>query len=463
MDQNLLSSLFEYSYTVVIVGLLYYFLRTSFKKSGKQLLLHWILFGFIVNAYGLSWLYTAYPLEWMRPGVIQLFALGALHLILSVSTALSYTPLALARHKKIPQEFLPLVFASLLVIAEVGRALIISMLYYKEGTATLGLHFTAGTIGNALSTTPLIEFAYFGGTFALTFVLGYLVYVGSSKQHVLQYWKHALGIMVVLVCVHFFIPAPLPKEGTSIGIITTNFTLPKNVEGYGEAFKEQEKKVHDMTLQLASSSPSFIVYPEDTRYITNLTPSHKTDLLILFGNTLFIDGDTIPTKNGYSNVSLFYYPKRTKISVRGKEFLLPFNEYLPLVFESIFKPFVPEGEMESYTKLHTYASVVSDKTVIFNKTRIGTLLCSEILSFSVVNALKKENPDIVFFQSRMNVFHNNIWTIMHMRSFTKVAATQLRKPFVSSISGAPSFVISPHGKMLLFIPTGLSSTIYTFK
>lgn len=399
----------------------------------------------------------------MRQGIIQLFALGALHLILSVSTALSYALLVLAKHKKIHKEFLPLIFASLLVVAEVGRALIISILYYKEGTATLGLHFTAGTIGNALSTTPLVEFAYFGGSFALTFVLGYLVYIGSSKQHVIQYWKHALGIIVVLVGVHFFIPAPLPKEGTSIGIITTNFTLPKNVEDRAAVFKEQEKEIHTMTLSLASSSPSFIVYPEDTRYISNLTPSHKTDLLILFGNTLFIDGDTIPTKYGYSNVSLFYYPKRTKISVRGKEFLLPFNEYLPLVFENIFKPFVPEGEMESYAKLHTYASIVSNKTIVFNKTRIGTLLCSEILSFSVVNALKKENPDIVFFQSRMNVFHNNIWTIMHMRSFTKVAAAQLRKPFVSSISGAPSFVISPHGKILLFIPTGLSTSLYTFK
>ncbi len=460
MDQHLIVSLFEWSYFVIIVGLVYFFLRTSHGKQGKLLVYHWVIFGFLVNFYGLSWLYTVYPLPWMEKGVLQLFAIFVLHLILSISTSLPYSLISFSFHKRIKPLYLPLCFASLLSLAEVGRALIISLLYYGKGT-TLGLHFTAGTIGNALSVTPFIEYAYFGGTFALTFVLGYLVYTLHSKHHLFMYQKHILGIIVILLCVHFFVPVTLPKKDTTVGIVTTNFALPETTRDYGIILKKQNAILHTMTLSLASSSPMFIVYPEDTRYTSFITPTNKTDLLFAFKKTLFVDGDVTNAKGGVSNVSLFYYPEKIIPTGRGKEFLMPFSEYIPYFFRPLFKLFITGEALETYAKEHTYVPLYSKKTVVFNGLRIGTLICSEILSHHVIKNLKKEKPALVFFQSRLNVFHDRPWFSMHLMSFTKVAAAQMRVTIISSANNAPSLIVSPYGEVMSFINTGFSTSTYT--
>jgi apolipoprotein N-acyltransferase len=400
----------------------------------------------------------------MTGGVLQLVGISLLHLILSCATSIPYALIAFTYHPKIKKHFLPLLFASTLTIAEIFRALIISLLYYGKGT-TVALNFTAGTIGNALSTTPLIEFAYFGGVFALTFTLGYLLYIFISRKNVRYYVKHILVIFTLLMFTHFFIPVTLPKKGTVVGIITTNFSTieSNNEDDYRKAFKEQSQLLHKATLSFASSSPTFIVYPEDTRYLSHTTLSDKADLVAHLNTTLFIDGDISVKPEGFSNISLFYYPNRERVVARGKELLLPFNEYLPFVFRSLFGFFIKKSTIDTYTKLHTFIPVHSKKTILFGTTRIGTLLCSEILSYSIIEGVRNEHPSIVFFQSRLNVFHDNPWFVMHLRSFTKITAAQLRTPLISSTSGAPSFVVSPYGRIERFIPTSFSTSTYIFK
>lgn len=464
MDSNIVSYLFELSYSLVIVGFIYYFLATQSNKSGKSLFKHWVIFGFVINLFGLSWLYSVYPLSWMERGFAQLFGIALLHLILSTGVALPYGLISLSVHKKIQEQYLPAAFALLVTLSELFRSIIISLLYYGNDS-TIALHFTAGTIGNALSSTPLIEYAYFGGTFGLTFILSYCVYIFSSKKTIHRYAFHGIGICTVLIAIHCIVPTKLPRAGTTIGIINTYFPSPKtdDEEEYKELYRNQAEKINTITMSLASSSPSVIVYPEDTRYLSHLSSKERTTLVKRFPQTLFIDGDIIPTKNGLSNVTLFYYPEKEQQFARGKELLLPFNEYIPIFFRSIFRIFVSGELLSRYEKLHTFAPVYSKKTIDFGRERVGTLICSEILSYSTIRSLTKEEPTLVFFQSRLNVFHNNPWFVMHMRSFTKVAAAQMRTTVIASTSGAPSFIISPYGKMVRYIPASTSASTYTFK
>jgi apolipoprotein N-acyltransferase len=100
---------------------------------------------------------------------------------------------------------------------------------------------------------------------------------------------------------------------------------------------------------------------------------------------------------------------------------------------------------------------------MFNGNKIGTLLCSEILSYTTIEKIKEENPDIVFFQSRLNVFHGNPLLTMYFRSVAKVTAAELRAPLITSTSEGESFIISPHGKVLRAIPIGFSTSTYVFK
>jgi apolipoprotein N-acyltransferase len=272
-------------------------------------------------------------------------------------------------------------------------------------------------------------------------------------------------ICFALLSIHYGAPTKTLPLGTTVGIITTNF---KNVESaketeYKKIFTENSREVHHLTRSLASSTsqlPDILVYPEDTRYLSNISEPERDSISTIFNNSLFVDGDLWSSKEGFYNVSLFYAPETKEVKGRGKELLLPFNEYLPYSFEKLFMLFVDEKEIDTYTRNHTYTPIVSTKTISFHGMRIGTLICSEILSFSVIDRLRKEKPDVVLFQSHLQVFHESPWFDMFLRSFTKVASAQMRTTVISSVSGAPSYTVSPYGKILLTIPTGFGAVKY---
>lgn len=427
----------------------------------KKNILVWILFGIIFNLYSLSWLYTVYPLTWMTPGLIQILGIILLHLIVSISSGFCFFIVGFSYNKKIMELLKPFFFSLALVTAEIFRSIILSLLFYGNNS-TVGLNWTAGTLGNSLSTTPFIEYAYFGGTYMLTFILGYLVSIFISKKHFFIYWKHFICILFGLILLHFLIPVGGPQTPIKVAIVTTNFELPTTATTplLLSFFREQAASIHILTKTLASSSPDIIVYPEDTRYISHLTSTTSAELFSLFKNTLFVDGGTRKIEGGYSNYSLFYTPTEKRLPIRGKSFLMPFNEYLPLPFKTLLGFFLDKENIDSYAKNHTYTPEYSPKVFTYNFLRVGTLLCSEILSFTTIYSLHTENPDIVFYQSRLNVFHNNPWFIMHMRSFSKIAAAQLRIPLLESSNGSPSFVISPHGKIIKTVEIGFSSNLY---
>jgi apolipoprotein N-acyltransferase len=396
----------------------------------------------------------------MKTGVVQLFGIFIIHFLLALLCGVCFLIVGCSFSTKIPALYKPLIFSLSLVIAEIFRSLVISLLCYGTGT-TIDLHFTAGTIGNALAPTPFIEYAYFGGTFALTFILGYLLYIVTSKKHSISYWKHGVGICIILILIHYIIPTYGPREMTTVGVITTNFITTSDEETL-LSFAKNNTQVHDMTLSLESAHPDIVVYPEDTRYISYLSNKNVEALSSKFGNTLFIDGDTRVFNGKSTNVSLFYAPGNKNAEARGKSFLLPFSEYIPYLFIHIFTFFISQDELDSYLKNHTYTPINSRKTITFNGLRIGTLLCSEILSYKTIQDVRKEGPSLVFFQSRLNVFHNNPWFRAHLYSFTKVAAAELRRPLISSTNNAPSYIVSPYGKVLTKIPTGFSTSTYVF-
>lgn len=419
-----------------------------------------MLFGFIFNAYSFAWLYTAYPLIWMPEGPVQLAGIFTLHIILSIVSALGFCSVGWFLHIQSRQAFKPFIFAISLTIAELIRSLCVSTIFLGDG-GKIDFHYTASTLGNALSVTPFIEFAYFGGTFALTFILGYLLYIGSTVTHLKTYWAHVASIVILLLCLHIIVPTYGPPNPVVVGVITTNFKTQPD-DQIISSFQQQNKEVHDLTLSFASSSPDIIVYPEDTRYIEYLSNKERDTLSILFPKTLFVDGNTNTYKGKMVNVSLFYFADTKKILARGKSFLLPFNEFIPFFFHPIFSLFIQKEDMDDYIRNHTYTPIYSPKTISFNGIRIGTLLCSEILSYATIQDVHNENPSLVFFQSHLNVFHDNPLAWAMLNSSARVAAAQLRRPLISSINGAPSFIVSPYGILITTIPTGFSTSTYTF-
>lgn len=396
----------------------------------------------------------------MPPGIVQLIGIFILHVTLSCVASIGYASVGWFLTFPTKKILRPILFATSLTLAEVIRSLLVSLLFKGE-ESTVAFHYTSSTIGNALAVTPLVEFAYFGGAFALTFILGYLVYICLNLNHIRSYLGHGMIIIVALCCIHVWLPTYGPAQPTRIAVITTDFETSPD-DKIDSSFKLQNKTLDILTRSLASTNPDIIVYPEDARYIEYL-PTENLDLLAKqFPKTLFIDGNTSVFERKMVNVSLFYFPKGGKVLARGKSFLLPFNEFIPTFFKPIFTFFVPKDQMENYILNHTYTPIHSEKTISYNNNTIGTLLCSEILSFSTIQDVKDEDPTLVFFQSHLNVFHDNPVAWAMLKSSASVAAAQLRRPLISSINGAPSFIVSPYGEVIKTIPTGFSTSTFIF-
>lgn len=465
----MISAILEYTYTVVTASLLLFFLKKSFSKLNsekniiKEQILHWIFFGIIFNLFSLSFLYTVYPLQWMEPGVLQLLGILTLHLILSFVSGIPFAIIAsfFLKEKRIKKHLKPFVFSLLLSFSEILRSLLLSLIFYGNGEK-IGLHWGSGTIGNGLSTTPFIEYAYFGGVYMLTFIFGYISFILLSKKNIKNYWGHGILLIVILTIIHSTTPIKGPNKIISVGVITTNFEEPKimndkNVLSY---FNESSRKIDEITKTVALKAPTIIVYPEDTNYIPLLNKKRNEELLPYFKNTLFIDGSTKKKEGGYSNRTIFYNPLWSGMVVRDKVFLMPFSEYVPTFFNKLFTFFISGDTLKEYKEKHTYKPEKTMKIFSYENIKIGTIICSEILSFNIVNSLKKEGADIIFYQTHLNVFHNNPLFVMHMRSFTKIAAAQLRTPLIGSSNNAPSFIISPYGKIVETIKTGFSYKEY---
>ena len=449
-----------YSYAFISAFLLILAIQLSKKASGdlKKLLVIWFVFGFIFNFYSFSWYYTVYPLVWLPPGVLQLVGIFVAHLILSLVAAIPYlvgSIIFLEEARELPRFVRPLFFGATLAFAEVFRSIFISTLFKGEGT-DISFHYISGALGNALSMTPLVEFAYWGGTYALSFLFGILIYIIVEWRTFRIYVPYLFILTGLYSFLHFFVPTFGPNHPTTIGVVTTSFPDVPDSE-LNASFKTRLP----LLLSIAngfSSSTSVIVYPEDTRLISHL---NKAELMLLhkrFPNTLFLDGDTLTLNNKLTNVSVFSSPDTETISLRSKSFLLPFNEYMPYFFSYLLPFFLPSSDMKGYEEKHTYIPVQSGNVYQFRDLRISTLLCSEVISYEILEKIKQENPSLVFFQSRLQVFHDNPWFWMHLYMFSKTAAAELRRPIIGSADGAPSVIVSPHGDIVRILPTGIATT-----
>lgn len=455
--------LLAYSYAIISTLLLILGIKLSSpRKGGWKLACVWLGIGVIFNIYSFSWYYTVYPLLWLPPGLLQLFGIFVAHIILSLVAGIPYIICAIVflRHStSSPNSLKPIIFGASLAFAEIFRSFFISTLFKGEGT-DVSFHYISGAFGNILSMTPFVEFAYFGGTYMLSLIVGVIAYILIDWRNYKMYLPHVGGILLLYLVLHFFVPTYGPSTETKVGVVTTSFEDVSD-DKLATAFKERIPLLLTLTHSFKEDL-SIILYPEDTRLVSNISQKEMSKLRERYPDTLLVDGDTITINQKLTNVSVFSSPDTDKISLRSKSFLLPFNEYMPYFFSYLLPFFLPEDGMGDYKDKHTYIPIESGKVYQFRNLRIATLLCSEAISYKVLEQIKKENPSLILAQSRLQVFHDNPVFWMHLFMFSKNAAAQTRRPFISSADGAPSLVVSPHGKIIKVIPTGVSTTTISY-
>lgn len=353
------------------------------------------------------------------------------------------------------------------MLIDVVRSFCFSLLLYGKG-GSVGLHFDVTSLGHALSMTPLVEYAYFGGTYILTGILGLLVYTTLYYKKI--HYSFLVPVFLVLgwIGIHYYMPTVSLEKPLRIAIISTDFP---DEENKLQATKQREERflsLEKMTYALASSSPDIIVYPEDARFLRYLSKEKLQLLKKTFPNTLFVDGDTRAYEQGFANYSLFYEIKDgasarndQTIAGRGKTFLFPFSEYIPALFTPFLHFFMDEKSYSLYKENHSYTKVNSFGSFPFESVRVATLICSEFLSYTTVRNMARTGPHIVFLQSNFTVSKNRVWFTMQTRSFAQIAAATMRRPLIHVANGSESYIVSPYGIIVKTLEKGLKTTLIT--
>lgn len=452
-----------FEYCNAFVGLfliIFFYYRAGYTK---KLYRHWLLYGFLINAYNTLWLYTVYPLAWMDGSFItQYSAIAVLHGISAFVSGAGCIIIAFAFTKVKRGWGRVIAFASLLTLAEIIHTLLLSILFAgAEGAG--GYDLSTGTlIGNALSITPLVEYAYYGGGYMLTFILGLLVATIVERKYMRFWYAIYIAIFLFLLVLHYVVPVHAPVKDITVAAITTDFQRVLTVENAKEEFVYRTEKLHEMTLSVASSSPDIIAYPEDARYLHYMDQQRYQALQKYLPKTLFVDGDTGQRENGYINYSVFYDVSLDKtFFVRGKVFLAPFNEYIPAILIPLTRLVIGESGLQDFYKEHTYIKDSIMSVYTYGMYKVGTLICSEIFSYETILRLKRQQPDIIIYQTYLSNYHGSPLYASVLRSLGRVASATLRAPMIHVSNASEGHIFSPYGELLYTVETGFSASLFT--
>lgn len=321
-----------------LVAIYLFLVNISLLQSTKQSICGGLVFGFAAQMVTLSWLWGAYPLDWL--GISSLQGIGLITVYWLVGSlpyaiakaALSAALFRLFKSLTVGYRF-GLIFAGLWVCGEVLGALLHSIVVLGPGSS-IGTAFSFGYVGYLLADHgAVVWMAIVGGVFALSFVyavVGFLFFYFSTTR---KKCRTAVWLLVVFVVAHLLpFTNPYLDESLSVAAIETDF--PQVVQLTPEAKKAKRSEVLGLTKQALKGGSQYVVLPEDS----SLTKSFVDDAAVFafmraFGrpDAVVIDSFGVAGEHeGESHVQAAIYnlADETKYTVH-KNLLAPQGEYLP--------------------------------------------------------------------------------------------------------------------------------------
>lgn len=273
--------------------------------------------------------------------------------------------------KKINNYYRIIIFSFALLFTEVVKTLLLGVFSLGEGV-DFALHWTLTSVAYFIAFPPFAVWAGPLHVYSLVVCFGYLlflVYLAYKKEI-----RVFLNLSLLFVALTIFLGLGYPVKSVDESSIQKITVLPEGVS----IFAHNDKNL-----------------PTDN---------------------LFIEGGYQETGDGKGNkynVSN-YFLENKKVKVVYKEFLMPFGEYMPTMFKPLAKLYLNrEGNIKDYDfwkyMRFGYVEGVNESRVfeMENGLRVATLLCSEVLSFSVLTKIKQEKPDVIYLQgSYLNFNHS---------------------------------------------------------
>lgn len=418
------------------------------------------LVGFLFFARNLHWFLAAQPSWWTGVRDAETIFVGFFVVWFgsALVLGLSFGVFALVSFlwRKRNHCFSALFLSSVWILLEYLRAWFFS--FWSWGPESIfGPYWTFGHIGYALINSSASVLARYGGLYGLSFLVVFfniLVFnlsrlnLDRFRTKVRPWSLIKVGpFFVFLFLVFVFIPFMAGDYSSEkvirADVLQTN-TLPFF---YYRGLTEHLEK--NPLPENTSDLIRLVVFPEGSNFFSIMTQEAEEVLPHLFSKKekgMIISGALF--KEGGLNYEKVIYRDETGrlLSMQKKSFLIPAGEYLPYLVEIAFKFFGFDEHIAVFNSNRLLRhSDIRETAVDFGGVKVGTLLCSGVLSPVFYRDLTEQGAEILINPSSHAIFGSSKQALSQMEMFVRFQAIANARSFLQSANGDYSFIVDANG------------------
>ncbi len=345
-----------------------YTLKTS--SSYKQAITLLVTIWWIKSLCSLSWYVSIYPIEWLEieSQTMQIILLTLYWFTSSLWLSLGGIVLAVVGRFLYIQNYISTVIWYCLMpgvwlLCELLSGVTFALFSYGPGSIIDSYFVSFGMVGYLLGTSSVgIWLAAFAGVYGLTI---FVVCVACCLLFLVQAKKYTALILCVIVVVLMNLwcswqkPLYRSRDITVLSIDTQfDATLLSTVKG--EQFKNNTVAV--AVNSAVSLSPSFILLPEDSRYLyAQFDSRYPKQAMSMFQfshqntETILIDTGRHVTEEGVTVLRANIFDGISKqLWQFDKQFLVPQGEYVPYLYNWFFTSLGLQSAMKDIVRASSY-------------------------------------------------------------------------------------------------------------
>ena len=436
---------------------LFLFLKQESQTKRHVFFGGWV-FGSALMGTTYYWLFNTLPIDWLGfenstvGFLIVLFFWSTLSVC--IGATVGFFALIGERVLRTGPLGFPLV-ALVWVLFEYARMWVSAIIMYGPGSI-LGAHTSSGFLGYALTESELLHLSVFGGVYTLSLAVAVanILFFNFFSQNTKARIVGLIGVTIFLTASVFPIKGEYEAEPPlSIALAHTDFKANIHTSAEEYALQSSELKKELQRIAQQGHAVDVVVLPEDVRLLSRLrqegvSVSDFLGALFPEQEVLFIDSGRTKTPEGVVNRIYFISSTDGVVGVSDKEFFLPLGEYMPYVYETLFRVLGQGEKIDRLKSKRAYTPTGYRSTVSFHGERLGVLSCSEVLSPTLYKRLvKDEKATVLINLSSLSWFHYGKNPFNQLLSIARVQAVSNQMWYFQATNAGPSVIIDPYGKI----------------
>lgn len=406
------------------------------------------------------------PLDWygVQSGPLQLTVLGISWVLVSSMLASAFVVFSLCASYVVTHTWKDVIYLpALWVVCEIFSTFVFFVAQWGPGSF-LGPHFTMGFVGYLVASDKvLLQAASIGGIYALSFIVffvGTLIYkndMWSQKGAHKQYVFVLLALFVVWLSLHGLKDAGLifasEPHTKAISVVAVSRYVPPLLIQDTNVMQERFEDLMGLVTPL--SNIDLIVFPENSSFLfMAMSNGGHIERLNAIGRNghspAVIDSTDIRDEQAwdhiYSQTNIFMNNRLDVLA--QKQFLLPFGEYMPFLYQFIVRHLVGQELLDKVNSVRGYRPGLNEDFAFINGVAIAVRFCDELMSPTLFQKQTQNGAEVLVNLSSLSWFHGSHHAYENMVRFAKVRAVENGRYLVQSGNMSPAFVIDQYGNVV---------------